>query len=280
MSALSEARIGWLVSYPRSGNTWLRFMLGSLIAEGADVSINAPGISTPVANREEFDALFAMDSGILTDEEIELVRPKMYGLLISRFQGPLILRKVHDRCRRNVAGERMFPPELSRGAVYIVRDPRDVAVSFAQFSGIPPDETIRRMGDPAQALPGLNGRVAQFPQPLGTWSEHVRSWLDQSRMPVHLVRYEDMGASPVQRLTEVADFLGIPSGAVDRAVAAARFEGLRAQEDESRFREFVGSGGRFFWQGRSGGWRSALSRAQAQRLEQDHGEVMSRLGYL
>ena len=99
-------------------------------------------------------------------------------------------------------------------------------------------------------------------------------------MAVHLVRYEDMEASPVQRLTEVADFLGIPSVAAERAVAATRFEGLRAQEDASRFREFVGLGGRFFWKGRSGGWLAALSPAQAQRLERDHGEVMSRLGYL
>jgi|GEM_PF-2595536 len=102
----------------------------------------------------------------------------------------------------------MFPPGVSRGAVYIVRDPRDVAVSYAHFMGAGMDETIRRMGDTATALPN-RFNLLQFPQPLGTWSEHVVSWLDDSGMPVHLVRYEDLLAEPATELAKVAVFLGV-----------------------------------------------------------------------
>ncbi len=277
---MSEARIGWLASYPRSGNTWLRFMIGSLLEGGGAVDINAPGIVTPVANRAEFDDLFQMDSGILTDAEIERALPRMYRLLVRGFHGPLILRKVHDRCGRNAAGERMFPPELSRGAVYIVRDPRDVAVSFARFSGAGIDETIRRMGDPGARLSGTGGRAAQFPQPLGTWSGHALSWLEDSGMPVHPVRYEDMKADAAGRLAEVAAFLGIAADAAKEAAAATRFEVLRAQEDARPFREFTGMEERFFRKGEAGGWRAVLSGAQAARIEQDHGETMARFGYV
>lgn len=255
-------------------------MIASLIEGGGEVDINAPGIVTPVANREEFDDLFQMDSGLLTDEETERWRPKIYGLLARSFRGPLILRKVHDRCWRNAAGERMFPPELSRGAVYIVRDPRDVAVSFSRFSGIEIDETIRRMGDPTFRLPGSGGRVVQFPQPLGTWSGHAVSWLDDSGMPAHLVRYEDMKADPARCLTDVAGFVGIPAVAAQKAAASTRFEKLRAQEDGKFFREFTGVEERFFRKGEVGGWRAVLSRAQAARLEKDHGEAMARFGYV
>jgi aryl sulfotransferase len=280
LSDSSAARFGWLVSYPRSGNTWLRFLLASLMHGGQPIDINAPGIDTPVANRREFDELFCMDSSLLTDSEIELARPSLYRLIANRFRGPLILRKVHDRSWRNAEGKLMFPPELSRGAVYIVRDPRDVAVSYAYYAGIDIDEMTLRMGDAAMVIPTGREQAIQFRQPLGTWSGHVLSWLDDSAMPVHLVRYEDLIAQPAGELTKIACFLGVSPARAHAAVAAVRFDVLRAQEDERGFRELAGAGTHFFRQGRAGAWRSVLSAVQAERLRKDHGDVMARLGYL
>jgi aryl sulfotransferase len=277
---LNGTRYGWLASYPRSGNTWLRFLLASLIQGGGPIDINAPGIDVPIANPREFDELFCMDSSLLTDAEIEQVRPLLYGVIAQRFQGPLILRKVHDRCWRNAEGQPMFPPELSRGAVYIVRDPRDVAVSYAHYAGVDLDEMTRRMGDPALTIPTRREQAIQFSQPLGTWSGHVLSWLDGSGMPVHLMRYEDLSARPIEELTKVAIFLGVSPEKAEDAVAAVGFTALRGQEDESGFRELAGAGARFFRQGTAGGWRSVLSAAQVERVERDHGAVMARLGYL
>ncbi len=270
-----------MVSYPRSGNTWLRFMIASLMQGGRRVDINAPNITVPIANRGEFDELFGIDSTILTDEEINRARPLLYSLLARRFQGPLIMRKVHDRCWRNGEGERMFPPELSLGAVYISRDPRDVAVSYAHFAGVGIDEMIGRMGDPGMTIPTRREHLLpQFPQPLGTWSEHVLTWLDDSDMPVCLVRYEDLLAEPAEQLARVAIFLGVSPGASREAAAAAEFEVFGAQEEDRGFREMAGRQTRFFRQGRAGAWRSVLSASQAERLQGDHADVMARLGYL
>lgn len=281
---MSEARIGWLASYPRSGNTWLRFLIASLTQGGRAIDINAvnaPGLGAPTASRNEFDELFGIDSTLLTDDEINRARPLLFDLIASRSKEPLILRKVHDRCRRNPDGQRMFPPEVSRGAVYIVRDPRDVAISYAHFAGVGIDEAIRRMGDPDMAVPSRREhRAPYFLQHFGTWSQHVRSWLDDAGMPVHRVRYEDLIADAATELARVAGFLGMPAGAAGEAAAAVRFEALRGQEDERGFRELMNRETRFFRQGRAGAWRSVLSAAQAGRLEEDHGEVMTRLGYL
>jgi len=248
---------------------------------GGALDINAPGIATPSANRHEFDELFGIDSSLLTDAEINRARPRVYGLVAGHSKERLILRKVHDCCWRNAEGERMFPPELSRGAVYIVRDPRDVAVSYAQFAGISIDDMILRMADSATAVPTRREhQAALFLQPFGTWSQHVLSWLDDGGMPVHPVRYEDLITGPWEELAKVAVFLDISSAAAAEAVRNVRFEKLRAQEEESGFREVVTPGARFFRQGQAGAWRSILSVAQAGRLEKDHAEVMARLGYL
>jgi hypothetical protein len=132
------------------------------------------------------------------------------------------------------------------------------------------------MGDAGNTI---GFRLIQFPQPLGSWSEHVVSWLDDSGMPIHRVRYEDLLAEPAAELAKVAVFLGMSPDGAPGAAAATQFENLRAQEEERGFRDLIYET-RFFRQGRVGGWRSALSAAQVERIERDHGEVMARLGYL
>jgi aryl sulfotransferase len=277
---LSEARYGWLVSYPRSGNTWLRLLLDSLLHGGSAVDISGSGFHTLVASRREFDEYMGVGSGVLLDEEIEAARPNFHRILARNFDGPLILRKVHDRCWITVRGERVFPPELSRGAVYLARDPRDVAVSCADFFDLSIDETIRRMNDQDIVLANSEfGGSTQLAQPLGSWSQHVTSWLDDSEMPVHVVRYEDLLEDTTRELRKVAIFLGLPAEAAAAAAGTVTFRSLQAQEEQHGFAELLHAGKRFFRQGRAGGWRETLSVAQADRLCRNHALVMFRLGY-
>lgn len=278
---MSQARFGWLVSYPKSGNTWVRLLLEGLLNGGKPLDLSALELSTPIATPVEFDELFGIESSLLTARELEAVRPAFFRLLADNFDGPLILRKVHDRCWRAWTGERVFPPCLSRGAVYIVRDPRDVAISMTSHYGIGIEDAIDRLKNPDWTLASTHsGYRSQFPQPVGTWSEHVTSWLDESEMPVHVVRYEDLHADAEAALSGIAAFLGIPAAFAREAVQAAKFERLQAQEAERGFSEKPRGAERFFREGRAGGWRSALSPSQASRIEKTHGTLMARLGYI
>jgi aryl sulfotransferase len=277
---LNETRYGWLVSYPRSGNTWLRLLLDSLLRGGSAVDISGSSFHTLVASRREFDEYMGVESGVLLDEEIEAARPDFHRILARNFDGPLILRKVHDRCWITRRGERVFPPELSRGAVYLARDPRDVAVSCADFFDLGIDETIRRMND--QGIVLANSEFVgstQLPQPVGSWSRHVTSWLDDSEMPVHVVRYEDLLEDTAGELRKVAIFLGLSAEAAADAARMVTFQSLQAHEEQRGFAEQLHAGKRFFRQGRAGGWRETLSAAQVDRLRRDHEPVMMRLCY-
>jgi aryl sulfotransferase len=274
------ALFGWLVSYPKSGNTWMRMMLQSLRKGGAAVDINEP-IDSHTLHREEFEEHFGVESSDLTEAEIDAVRPELHRAIARSAKVPLILRKVHDHCWLTTSGERVFPPEVSRGAVYIARDPRDVAVSFAAFYGMDLKSAVGYLGDshrrPAKSSSRL---IPQLSQPVGNWSEHVVSWLDDAAMPVLLIRYEDMLADSALELAKVARFLGLPEEACAQAAASSSFSTLREQEDEQGFRERIPAATRFFRQGRSGEGKEKLAVHLRERIEAEHGAVMNRLGYL
>src|SRR5690606_6281318 len=195
---------------------------------------------------------------------------------------PLFL-KVHDRWRRTPDGGSLFPPETTAATIYIVRDPRAVAPSYANHYAISIDEAIDQMAMPDITISKPLDRLrSQLPQPMGSWSQHVTSWLDQTELPVHLVRYEDLHATPEAHFAEILRRAGLPMAA-DRlaaALAQTRFERLQAQEAAVGFRERLSAAPRFFRQGRPDRWREELTPAQIARIERDHGAVMERLGYL
>src|SRR5581483_227470 len=123
----------------------------------------------------------------------------------------------------------------------------------------------------------------QLRQQLLDWSGHAASWLDQTDIPVHLVRYEDMQADTAQVLRRALVFAGraATDAQIERAVAFARFDELKRQEQDKGFREAPQSrgDGNFFRRGIAGAWRDELTPEQIGRIETAHGDMMRRLGY-
>jgi hypothetical protein len=275
-------RFFWLASYPKSGNTWLRLFLESMASGGGGIDINTlAACGSHAALRCEFDYILDIESGDLTDEEIACARPRQYEIEAGQASAPM-LRKVHDAWGMTPAGEPLFPPEVTLGAVYLVRDPRDVAVSMAHHMNKPVDHAIARMGDPQAMMHTSKQHLPlQLPQGLSSWSGHVASWLDA---PINrcLIRYEDMLAEPVASFGEIARFLLLDAapGSIASAVDAVRFDRLRDAESRDGFVERQPGVDRFFRRGIAGGWRDSLSPEQISRIESDHGPMMRLLGYL
>lgn len=274
----------WLASYPKSGNTWLRLALGSLANGGAPPDFTAEGRFAPLAaDRAALDHLLDVESSDLTPDEVAALRPRLHEAAARTATAPL-LRKVHDAWTLTPDGRPLFPPSATLATVYMVRDPRDVAVSLADHMGTDLERTIAFMANPDATLAPAGRRgQAQLPQRLLTWSAHVESWLDAPGMPAPLLlRYEDLAADAAAALLRVARHLGCPATAETAGLAAevTRFKALRAAEEEHGFRERSPKAGRFFRRGVAGGWRDSLAPAQAARIEGNHAAVMARLGYL
>lgn len=279
----------WLASYPKSGNTWFRMLVANLSAkDGKPVDINdLPERGGIASARGPFDYFSLIDSGLLTHDEIDCLRPRIYEELASGAQDdeyekedapPVRFVKVHDAYTLTPKGEPLLAGARgAEGGIVIVRDPRDVAPSFANHYRCSIDEAITFMND----RHGLYD-ARQLRQKLPGWSGHVESWLDQTDIPVHLIRYEDMLADTLATFRRALEFAGRPARdeAIRLAVAFTDFAELRRQEQEKGFRETSRRpGGQFFRRGMAGAWRDELSGEQVARIEAAHAEMMRRLGY-
>jgi hypothetical protein len=269
--------VHWLASYPKSGNTWVRIALACLGDQGRLPDLGEPDALCPnAASLEWMQDLLDLPVGDMTPGEQALMRTEACRLHGETTDGPAFL-KIHD-----AYDAASFGPIPSAGTVLMVRDPRDVAPSWADHLGITIDDAIALMARPDFAI-GLPGRQQQSHtlQRLGSWSANVQSWLDHAPRPLLLLRYEDLLSQPVACHTALAGFIGQPIDAalIEKTVAATSFQSLQAAEARSGFKERGRKQRTFFRQGQAGAWRQGISAEQADRLWTDHHEVMTRLGY-
>jgi hypothetical protein len=205
------------------------------------------------------------------------MRPRVHRDL-TRLHPDLVFVKTHNASIA-VAGVPMVTPEVTAGAIYIVRDPRDVAISFSQHTGRGVDEMIAFMADPEAAAGGTDHTVYER---FSSWSIHAYFWTRNPNPRLHVMRYEDMLARPERAFGDVIRFLGEepPPARLARAVSFSAFGELSAQERAAGFGERPDAAvAPFFRAGRAGQWRQILTRAQSDRIERDHDSMMRRFGY-
>lgn len=290
-------RTVWLASYPKSGNTWFRMLVANLSAkDDQPVDINdLPERGGIASARGPFDHLLLIDSGLLTHDEIDCLRPRVYEELARgaaddeydtpEAEAPVRFVKAHDAYTLTPTGEPLLAGARgAEGAIVIVRDPRDVAPSLANHNGTSVDDAVTFMNNKDAGFCARSTRQHnQLRQKLPGWSGHTASWLDQADIPVHLVRYEDMKTDTADVLRRALVFAGrtVSDEEIRRAVKFADFAQLQGQEKEKGFREAPQAqpGGSFFRRGEAGGWRDELTPAQVARIEADHAPMMRRLGY-
>lgn len=265
-------KIVWLASYPKSGNTWVRaFLHNYIVNEQTPHSINELADFSVAECAASF---YGPDAALLSDAEVQQRRPAVHERL-TELHTDLVFVKTHN-ARGVVHGVPLCTPAFTAGAVYITRDPRDVALSYAAYTGKSIDEIIDFM---AAAMAANATDTRQVFELLGSWSDHVLSWVGADKRL--LVRYEDLLAEPQRYFARIIRFLG--TGAVDearlrRAIAFSGFDVLSGQEAAEGYRA-AGSARVFFRAGKVAQWREQLSPAQAARIEAVHGMVMKQLGY-
>lgn len=276
-------KIIWLASYPKSGNTWFRVFLSNLLNDG-DVPVDINDLEkTPIASaRGIFDENVGLEASDLDSDEIDRLRPELYGYL-SDNSDEILYMKIHDAYTLLPGGEPMIPERATFGALYFIRNPLDVAVSFAHHSGWDYNTSITRMAEESMAFCGKPKRLDnQLRQKLLSWSGHVASWVDGPPFPICVMRYEDMKSSPLETFAKAVRFMGIPRTVeqIEKALAFSSFEVVREQEEMDGFKEKSHASVRFFRKGQVGSWREELNEGQAERIVADHADIMRRFGYL
>lgn len=235
----------FLVSYPKSGNTWTRFLIANLAY---------PEKNPDFSNLNE-----------LTPDPEALSKRHLAGM-----PRPRIL-KSHQ----------YFDPRYPR-IIYIVRDPRDVAVSQYHFH-----RKRRVIGDEYPVERFVTRFVAGETTPYGSWSENVASWLatKYGHQGFLLLRYEDMVADTATELAKVASFLNISpdSSRIAHAVAQSSANRMRELENAQALRWSSTKETRqdvpFVRAAKAGGWKAGLPQASVEELESAWGPLMKWLGY-
>lgn len=271
--------IVWLASYPKSGNTWVRAFLANLVANRAEpVPLNELArYAEDEANPELFSALAGRPSAELDIGAIAALRPQVHAAIAQRAQGTRFV-KTHNMAG-SFDGHPLHNWQVSAGAIYVVRNPLDVAVSMTHHFGLGLDEAIERLADENVATANDELFVSQI---LGSWSLHAKGWADMANERVLVLRYEDLLEKPLKAFTKVAKLVGLGQdrARIERAIRHAGFQSLAAMEKKHGFVEASGKGARFFRKGRVNEWREALTREQIQRVIAAQREQMQRFGYV
>ena len=236
-----------IVSYPRSGNTWTRFLIANLAYSNQNVSF---------ANIEK---LIPDTSAISNSALKKIPRPRLI--------------KTHE----------YFDHRYPR-IIYIVRDPRDVALSYYDFDRkyrhIPDGYPLERYIDEF-----VEGKLMS--SDWGTWGENVGTWISArgNKDTFLLLRYEDMLQDTAAELRRVADFLTISTSSeqIEKAIAASSADRMRELEKQQEHQWVATKKHRkdipFVRVATSGGWKENLPESCVTKIEAAWGDLMSSLGY-
>ena len=275
---MDKKNINWLASYPKSGNTWFRSFLTSLF-NSAEVDINDLTEGNIFSVRSTFEEVMDVDSTLFSDNEQNLMHSRVYQFLSNQSDTDLFF-KIHNAYLFDQLNNPVVPNEATKSAIYFVRNPFDVVISFSNHNNKSIQKTIEDIKNEKLALSTEQGR--QFVQPLLSWSNHFKSWTTKPNFPVYIVRYEDMLSDTFNVFKGIIQKIGLEysDNAIKKAIESTSFEKLKKQENEKGFIEKNPDSPRFFNNGKSGTWHGKLTNDQINEIISVHGDVMKELGYL
>jgi hypothetical protein len=234
----------FIVSYPKSGNTWTRFLIANLLHP------------EETANFSNIDRLVPESEEMTRRQLAHLPRPR--------------IMKSHE-----------YFDARFRKVIYIVRDPRDVVVSqfhfFRKRRRIGDDYPIEKFV--TSFVVGETCDYGSWGSNVASWLV-----TRQNSPHFLLMRYEDMVTRTSEELARVASFLGVTptpklvAQAVERSSAdqMRKLEGAKTNASVTRNARqdipFVRAAG-------SGGWKTSLPEKSALELETAWASLMKWLGY-
>ncbi len=228
-----------MASYPKSGNTWLKMMLASIICD-EDTSFDKaeellPSIGHPRPNHAYLD-------------------------------GGGIIIKTHERHRRDY-----------KKAVYLVRDGRDVYVSYYHFY-------LRSGVDYGSLQNFVRRHLDSGIDVYGPWHKHVQEWIDASRNnpDILIAKYEDLRSNTLSEMQRICDHLRLPHSAENIQTAITR-NALKKMQNKEYSSTTVNAGRQrdipFARKGAIGEWRECFPDELATAFRDRARAVLQQLEY-
>ena len=279
--------IVWLASYPKSGNTWVRSIISSLLyTDDGIFNFNLLRQLDQFPEKKHFKNLIT-DFGNFN----QIKKNWITAQDIINLDGKQKLLKTHQG-KFTVDGDHFLDNTNTSGVIYVVRDPRVVVSSISNHYSISINQSLEFM-----LAPTIIGNSKSFEEEksglltlIGKWNEHYRSWT-RNKKNLLLIKYEDLISKPNEEMEKIIIYLEkyfqfeTNEHKNKNIIKTTSFDSLKQMENENLFKEGVlnketQSKVSFFNLGPENKWQNKLEEGIIKSIETNFFEEMKELNYL
>ena len=276
----------WLASYPKSGNTWVRHFLASLIYsnQGKD-GLEKLGFIMQYPKRDQFEKL------VTNLDDFNQIKKNWINSqnLINSDNKLTIFKTHHILC--SLGNDNFTDKKNTLGAIYIVRDPRNVISSILYHFNLSNTEEALNFIQRENTFIGNVKNKVNYPLHtlIGSWKTNYNSWKFFGENFL-LVKYEDLILNPNTEFKRIANFITnitnikFSEEQIKKGIDESSFENLQKLEDKNGFIESIkdlkNKRKKFFNLGPGNNWKKILDKKFVNEIENSFKDEMRELGYI
>ena len=277
----------WLASYPKSGNTWVRHFLSSLIySNQGKAGLEKLGFIMQYPKRDQFEKL------VTNFDDFNQIKKNWINSqnLINSDNKLKIFKTHHVLC--SLGKDNFTDKKNSLGAIYIVRDPRNVISSILyHFNLSNTEESLNFIQEEEKFIGNVKNKV-NYPLHtlIGSWKTNYNSWKFFGKNFL-LVKYEDLILNPNTEFKRIANYITNTTNIkfseeqIKKSIVESSFENLQKLEDKNGFIESIKDPEnkkrkKFFNLGPRNNWKKSLDQEFVNKIENSFNDEMKELGYI
>ena len=267
----------WIASYPKSGNTWVRALLTNYLSKKTTNVLNDILNIKKFPREEIFEGI--VDKKLLEKDKLELYKYFIPAQKKINQNNKLNILKTHN-FGGSIYNHPFTDSNNTCGAIYLIRDPRSVAVSYAYHADISFEKSVDFLLNEKQF--SLNDKI--YSEARLSWTIHAQSWIN-SDWPKVLIKYEDLHNDTFKYFKSILLFIRkfikfeIDDEKIKKTIDICSFKNLSKEESESGFVEKHGKEN-FFRKGEIDEWKNILPINLIKKIEQKFEKGMKELNYL
>ena len=273
----------WCASYPKSGNTWIRAIIASLVySEDGLFNFDMLKKINLFPKRYYFKEF--------TNDYSNLKRISQHWINAQQninADGKLKIFKTHNG-NYNFFGNDFTNKKNTAGVIYVVRDPRNVITSVANHYQLNLEKSLDFLLDEKRFLFNTNNPNDSSEENiitlLGSWKSHYNSWKISSNSII--IKYEDLLINTKSEINKLSTFLkkftkfNVSGQKIQNILKTTSFEKLKKMEEKEGFEEASNSTIKFFNLGPNNDWKNVLSKNLIDSIEKNFNKEMKELGYI
>ena len=276
-------KIFFIASYMKSGNTWVRSIICSLLNDGVfhlrdlnKIQLFSQKSSFSKLPNIKYNSNGNIDFNFISDNWLNAQK-----IIAEKSKESIIFFKTHN-VRGIVNGKYFTDANVCSGFIYLIRDPRDIVISYSKHMKISIDKAI----DILLYKNNYVTEVLNVNEAVCTWENHLNSWVNFKTVPRLIMKYEDMIQDNKKTINQIANFLNIilknnkltSYKNIENTLKNTSFENLKKLESSEGFVEATNE--KFFRSGKSQQWKNILSFSQRNLIEVNLKKTMKIIGYL